>query len=237
MTNQRLANRESWSALLLGLARPVLEGTPLVTGDASEAAAFIRGFADERGHRRRVDEPMLAAMLGLTSTAPAPAAGPDVALWALLTREDPAGSALLAAIAAAPVEGPVTPRDDNAAIEAWTEAELSSLHALSHHAERHRGGELGAALAARVEGAVRWHTATLQPDNGTNHPWAVHVFAAYAVAHGDAAAMVHAQTLVNICCVMRGRPDRLSACILLDAGRALQRGPSGVEQGGPLPNG
>ncbi len=71
----------------------------------------------------------------------------------------------------------------------------------------------------------------LQPDNATNHPWAIHVFVRLARSAPDPserdAALIHAQTQLHSCQVAMGRPDRLSACILLHAARSLERAPEG----------
>lgn len=103
------------------------------------------------------------------------------------------------------------------AIETTTETELSALHALSHHARRDPSGR----LAERCLDAARWHVDELQPDNGTNHPWAVHVF--LALAEDDSTARLHAESLVHNALVSSGRPDRFSACLLLDSARLLAR--------------
>ncbi|MBZ0171155.1 MAG: hypothetical protein K8E66_02125, partial [Phycisphaerales bacterium] len=59
----------------------------------------------------------------------------------------------------------------------------------------------------------------------TNHPWAVHVFLRLSLAESDRAASdaarLHAETLLHNALVSSGRPDRFSACLLLDAARAL----------------
>jgi hypothetical protein len=110
------------------------------------------------------------------------------------------------------------------AIEATTETELSALHALSHHASV-TGPVAAATLGERVLDAARWHVDTLQPDNGTNHPWAVHVFLGLASADESyaAGATLHAEGLLHNALVRAGRPDRFSACVLLDSARALRR--------------
>ncbi|MCC5824089.1 MAG: hypothetical protein JJU44_12460 [Planctomycetes bacterium] len=67
----------------------------------------------------------------------------------------------------------------------------------------------------------------MQPDNGTNHPWGIHVFVVLAARSEDTgesgAALMHAQTLLHNCQVQQGKADRLSACILWDAGETLGR--------------
>ncbi|MEO1585156.1 MAG: hypothetical protein AAFR96_11390, partial [Planctomycetota bacterium] len=63
----------------------------------------------------------------------------------------------------------------------------------------------------------------IQPDNATNLPWAVHVFCVLAERDGDADASLYAETLLHNCVVGgAGRPDKLSALILLDSARRLR---------------
>ncbi len=113
-------------------------------------------------------------------------------------------------------EGPLFAQDACRAIEVWTETELSALHALWRHA-RIATGEAAAALSARISRAVFWHLEHTQPDNATNHPWAAHVF----LLHGSPESRHFAETLVSNCMVLNGRPDALSAWILLDAADAI----------------
>ena len=81
-------------------------------------------------------------------------------------------------------------------------------------------------MRERVDALVDWHTRELQPDNGINRPWGVHVFVMRSIEADDEQiqldAMLHAQTLVNNCCISLGKPDVLSAMILLDAANALR---------------
>jgi len=119
--------------------------------------------------------------------------------------------------------GPLDPTLSDAAIESRTETELGALHALFR---------LGLdrdepAMIDRALDAARWQVAELQPDNGTNHPWGIHVFVVLASSTDDqrdsSAALMHAQIMLHNCQVTLGHPDRLSACILWDAGRTLAR--------------
>lgn len=101
-------------------------------------------------------------------------------------------------------------------LETWTESELCCLHALSWMPEYSR----------RVRAAASWLIETLQPDNATNHPWGVHVFA--TLGGEDADANMYAQTLLHNALVGGGRggvPDARSAFILWDAALWLQVGP------------
>lgn len=195
---------------------------------------WIATFRDSLGNRRPCDQPMLTALLrrsnapasSLADIARARAAelaprNPDAALWWLLHASPTNPRELLAA--AEDIAGPLFPRLHNQAIEMWTEAELSGLHALSWHARR------DPSLAARCDSAARWLIAELQPDNATNRPWAIHVFAELSLREDidgalRAEASMYAQTLLHNCQVggqVSGTLDRFTACILLDAADAL----------------
>lgn len=221
--------------------------------DDGHRAAFIESFRDELGHRRAIDRPLLLHLLGGrpeekadagARTIDDPTASLDVRLWWALasgTAEIPAQSSfdrsvrteLLASALAhegvAPIIG--EPAFRAGAIEATTETELGALHALMNLADAigrtgGDGAEASGRLRERCLDAARWHADTLQPDNGTNHPWAIHVFVALAEADASYAmpAELHAQALLHNAMVQTGRPDRFSACLLLDASRALARG-------------
>lgn len=124
-------------------------------------------------------------------------------------------------------DGPILPEDPDEAIEVWSEQELSALHAAWWIARSNND------LRDRLDAAVGWHTANLQPDNATNHPWAVHVFAEFAVRTGDADARLHADTICHNYRVLQAqaarpdaersedRADLYSALIMLDASRAM----------------
>ncbi|MEM0982490.1 MAG: hypothetical protein AAGI17_00920 [Planctomycetota bacterium] len=114
---------------------------------------------------------------------------------------------------------PITEPEENLAIEIWTETELACLHAMWWHARRHPE------LRPVVESAVAWHLANLQPDNGTNHAWAVHVFVDAAWPEDgelDPEADLHAQGLVHASMYLTGKPDALSALLIADAGRGVE---------------
>jgi len=154
---------------------------------------------------------------------------PDVALWASLAMNLPVPDAVIENHRAherrsSYDSGSLFPQRDSSgpiAIEVWSEVELSSLHALGWLAGK------DASLRSTVRQAAEWHIENLQPDNATNHPWAVHVFAAIGVLTNDGNALMYAQTLLHNCQVTLGRPDALSALILQDASDALRR--SGIE--------
>ncbi len=209
-----------WSVYLDTIARPPLEDTPLLkkTTHAAQMRYFIDAFTDDRGDRRAVDRPILAWLLGIhPGPTPADATDADLRLWWALHD----GATIDDAIAPAP--GPLLGQDAfrTGAVETTTETELAALHALWHHGERDPGRR------DRCLDAARWHVEMLQPDNATNHPWAVHVFVNLALAEPDAdasaRARLHAETLLHNALVSTGRPDRFSACLLLDAARVLGR--------------
>ena len=114
-------------------------------------------------------------------------------------------------------EGPIRPQSDASAIEVWTESELSAIHALAWYA--HTLGR--SALLSRTFDACRWHIDNTQPDNATNHAWAVHLFAVLAERDISGEARLYAETLLHNCQVTSGVPDPLSARILHDASQAL----------------
>lgn len=124
---------------------------------------------------------------------------PDLALWWSLVDPEFNPSLSIDTTAA----GPLFDQDAFTAIEVWTETELSALHALSHNPK----------MSRRINDAVDWHLECTQPDNATNRPWALHVFAQHATPEADH----FAQTLVSNCLVQNAAPDPLSALILLDA--------------------
>lgn len=222
-------NRLAWIDALRTLAAPPLAGTPLAHlaespsdaqtdhhgPDPAPIQGFIDGFADEMGHRRRVDRPLLAWLLGVSPGDPPERPAPDEALWWALheSGSDPRG--LLRA-----ESGPLLGADSDLGIEVSTEQELAALHAAWWLTRR----DSDAQLRDRIRSAAEWHVRTLQPDNATNHPWAVHVFLDLA-ANGGAQAIdaeMHARTLVHNSMMMQGRPGRFAACLLLDAARALE---------------
>jgi hypothetical protein len=218
-------NTTQWADHLESIASPALAGTPLGpdAGDHSpdRIASFIDTFTDELGHRRATDRPLLCRLLGVEARRPASRDDQaDVELWwALQTGADPWARVHGDA-------GPLVGEEEFArgAIEATTETELSALHALSHHARAEGGASVDEAIEARAFAAARWHVDTLQPDNGTNHPWAIHVFVRLSEADPayGAGAALHAEGLLHNAMVRAGRPDRFSACVLLDAARALR---------------
>ena len=216
-----------WAESLRRAAVPALVGTPLDPNrnevlDPTQMVEFVRGFADERGARRAVDTPLLSWLLGIDPPASddgedqpdRPVTG-DVRLWQALGDERIEPMALVAG-----GYGPLLPAERGIAIEAWTEAELAALHALSHHAAV-ESAALDGERWARCRSAADYHIAELQPDNATNHPWAAGVFLWLWCIDGAHEARMHGETLLHNCLAGSGVPDRFSACVLLDAARWL----------------
>lgn len=210
-------DRAWWIRALRAAAEPALAGTPLLEpADATGASRWVDKFKDGSGNRRLCDGPMLRWMLGLASPADAAlsvktlaARNPDAALWWLLHVPSADPMALVDG-----GNGPLFPRLHAEAIEMWTEAELSGLHALWWHAQ---GDE---AIRNRCLGAAEWLIAEIQPDNATNRPWSVHVFAEMALG-GNVDAQMYAQTLMHNC-IVGGSVDRFSACVMWNAAACMQ---------------
>jgi hypothetical protein len=100
------------------------------------------------------------------------------------------------------------------ALEVWTECELSALHALSRIVRLHPTPS----RRARFDELCRWHIEHTQPDNATNRPWAVHVFARSRAPD----AILYAETLLHNVSASDARHEPLSRWILLDAVRELE---------------
>lgn len=195
-------------------------------GDAPLTGAsvptWIALFTDAMGNRRRTDRPMLAD-LARVPPGPAPDLArldPEEAVWWAL--HDPAF--LDAAAIDMTCTGPLFPRLRDRGIEWWTQAELSGVHALSVVGLR----TSDAGMLTRVERCAMWLLDEVQPDNATQWPWAVHVFAAIAIDSSRSqpvrtAARHYAQTLVHNALVNAGQPDPFAACILWSSAAWLER--------------
>lgn len=118
--------------------------------------------------------------------------------------------------------GPLQFQQPTDAIELWTERELAAVHALWRLGvicddESHRRRALDAAT---------WHLTHTQPDNATGHPWAIPVFLDlwWLDTGSDRGldARLYAETLLHNCRTLNGKPDGLSALILLDAADGLE---------------
>lgn len=206
-----------WGVRLLRESRMALFGTPwaeLLESplDATKVPAFEE-FRDEAGHRREIDRYVLAHLVGVTPPSPPAAAGTDVSLWARVA----SGSKDFFWTEIDTKRPWLVRERDDLTIETWTQAELCCLHALSH---------AGPTLKPRADTAADWMLEHLQPDNATNHPWAIHVFVRRAAEIGSAEHLLYAESLLHNAVISLGRADRFSALILLDAGRWLQRQPA-----------
>lgn len=191
--------RERWASMLHRIAMDRLADERVLTDPRA-----IAGFADEHGHRRAVDPFFLAALHGTEPPALTPGAAVDVRWWWHAATGDNAIDVSEA--------GALTARDQTP-LEVWTETELSALHALWRLA-RVTGR---ADWRARARACARWHVHETQPDNATNHPWAIHVF----VMSGEDEGQLYAEGLLHACQVGMGRADVFSALVLLDAAREL----------------
>ncbi len=165
---------------------------------------------------RDIRIPLLAHLLGQHPPIPSSAwdKTDDVALWWSLCARPDNYPDVWSGILAQP-DGPLLARDDFLAIEVWTESELAALHALWCVARRSR-----AQAATRLGAAIAWHLEHTQPDNATNHPWALGAF----LSHATPESIHFAGTLLSNCRVTGVKPDALSALILLDSALVLDQG-------------
>lgn len=211
MTASELLN---WSDRLRALAMASLPDAPIGPGSSlQQRQAFATDFRDEAGVRRSTDGHLISHLLGL-GVGPHAERGdgePEEQLWrAVLEPGSPLDCIDLGGSSA------LVPSARSLGLEAWTEMELSCLHALSTIAATRRDK----LIWNRCLRAAEWHLAELQPDNGTNRPWAVHAFVSISESHPH--ALLHAGTLVHNARVERGRPERRSALILLHSALVLR---------------
>jgi len=204
-----------WSSRLRRIAEPVLAGTPLIApATMAEKQRYIETFADEAGTRRYWDPLLLGHMLGV---AVDPSPEPWLWSWNALASTAPGGG-----------EGRMSPPffagAESWALEQETEKELAGLHAWSWLQRRGPRADARGSGAA-FDAAVEWTIANIQPDNATNHPWAIQVFldrAATGAARTHSDARLYAETMLHNCLVTTGRPDLVSALILWDAAAWLE---------------
>ncbi len=141
---------------------------------------------------------------------------PDDALWLAATDASRPVDPLIR-----PAPGPLLERTLYSAIEVWTEADLSAMHALWWIARRRQAP----ALRERALHAASWHIEHIQPDNATNRPWASHVFLDLWRTAGLVEARLHAETLLHNAEAgavdARGTPGALIAAIVADSADAL----------------
>ena len=184
--------------------------------DLAQWAAHLRGIAepaaDVAGLRLLGDleAPCRAVFEGIPTKATLrPADTGETALWWALADDR---ISIVDILSISP-DGPLLPADGFRAIEVWTDAELSALHAFWNLARIRRRPD----WQARAARAREWHLLHTQPDNATNRPWALHVFLLGATPE----CTHYAETLLHNCLALEGRPDPASAWILLDAAREL----------------
>lgn len=223
----------AWADRLIAAARSTLgdeAACPRARRSPEQARELVGRFCDESGSRRPMDGLLLRWRLGLGPPVGAvPARGADGALWmALLAGPSGAERSARATVSELGLDvagdGPLVP-PGGGAVEVWTEQELSAMHAGWHLSRRPEWSAAGL-TAGRIGRAVGWFVEHVQPDNATNHPWAIHCFAAAgalglvppgAVAEADFCA----QMMLHNSMVSLGRPDVVSAHILADAAGAL----------------
>ncbi len=192
---------------------------PIATPALPKSEGAVADFRDEFGHKRAVDGPMIRHLCEFTvpqdSSESRRTAEPDAKLWWMALDDEPDPWTVIE-----PGDGSLTRRSADDQIEVWTETELSALHAAWTIAAQ--TGDVK--LVDRCLAAAVWHIAELQPDNGTNHPWAIHVFLELWSRSDIVEARLYAETLLHNCTVQQGQPDIFSAVILLHAARGLASG-------------
>lgn len=213
--------RERFAALLRAVAAPAI-GRPEIGPRPAMARPFMRWRAARRGN--------LALWTGLDAAGTTGAAPPaEELLWAALVDPSVDVDAVLASLRGGAIRrttadaGALMPQGLYRAIEVWTDAELSALHALAWLARRRSRADWSGTLAA----ALRWHLDNTQPDNATNYPWSIHLFADLGERDARAEARLFSETLLHNCRTGGGVPTPLAAEILLDAAEYLDEPLSG----------
>ncbi len=147
-----------------------------------------------------------------------PGAGIDETLWLAAVDASITADQIQSLVGSA---GPIHQQQPTQAIELWTERELGALHALWRLAQLRSNNT----WRQRAREAALWHTEHTQPDNATNHPWAIGAFLDLWNVDPDseqgASAKYYAEVLLHNCQMTNGKPDPLSALILLDAADGL----------------
>ncbi len=215
MENQpNIPSIEQWITHIEALISTPIAPLPF-DADLETKRAYISEFQDEFGCKRATDAPLLCRVLNVPQESTSDHTDLDTKLWQALVLDEDTWRGDITEDG-----GLVEP--DAYAIEHRTLIELSALHALWHLNAQAKDPELN----DRVDGLIDWHTRELQPDNGINRPWGAHAFICRSSEAADVQtkldAMLHAQTLVNNCCVTLGRPDILSSIILYDSAQALR---------------
>lgn len=204
------ANAESWALRLTRLAHGTLRGPAWEPdADLSVRAAELDRLAPP-GHSAAL--PHRAVLARALSVPPGPAPrdpANDAAWWWALHTPGPPPSP-------PPGRGPLLPHMEAEGIEAWTQAELSAVHALWN------ASIPGDPLRTRCLLAAGWLIREVQPDNATLLPWAVHVFVLGAQTELPRPEALHyADTLVHNAIAGGSLAAPLAAAILLDAARSL----------------
>ena len=184
-----------WVKHLSAIASPVI-----ASDDRIERCAIVEPFLVAT-NEHQVETPLVAAR-GET---------PDVTLWRAMSDD----SIEVDRIIETPTNGSLFPMDLYSAIEVWTESDLCGLHALWNLASTRARND----WMTRAHDIRDWHLEHIQPDNATNRPWALHVF----LLAGTPEAIHHASILLHNCQAMHGHPDPLSARILMESARQLER--------------
>ncbi len=209
-----MSHGTEWAARLRRIAGPVLAKTPLVApATAAEKLDYIGSFTDEAGTRRHWDPFLLGHMLGVRVK---PSREPWLWSWNALasTEADALGTGRLSP--------PFFAEPDSWSLEQETEKELAGLHAWSWLVGREPLAHARGSVDPRFDAAVQWTIANIQPDNATNHPWAIQVFLSRAAdPTPDTDARMYAETMLHNCLVTTGQPDLVSALILWDAAKWL----------------
>lgn len=177
--------------------------------------------ADELGHRRPVDPVFIAWRTRTRPPQAPPDADADIAVWSALAADaaiPPLVEHALSERSPAPITPPMEPQRPGVTIEVWTERELAALHGAWRLSQRHGRSD----LADRCFLAADWHVEHMQPDNASNRPWALPLFVAAAAQRISAEHELYAQMLLHNCQIMYGRPDVISAHILLDSAESLE---------------
>lgn len=191
--------------------------TPQEWADLLTAVARTAPPPDGSLHLGTMEPVVRAALLATAAGTMAPGLPPppgtgehtECATWRALLSGDAPPEALFD-----PVRPTLMARDDYSAIEVWTDAELCVMHALWFLARR--DGDRRA--AARLDTVRTWHLAHTQPDNATNRPWALHVFALGA----EPESQLYAQTLLHNAMALDARPNSLAGLILASSAAAMR---------------